>query len=118
VINAFVKRMAIFQMHLDAPEQAGVLLLIKQMMLKYPSTRSSLMEADEDDQDHGFGNQSKIYRADINDPALSNAGQTHAIFEFLHTFNSRPQGTESHKLVKSILYSENLPNEFLGMTPL
>ena len=76
------------------------------------------MEADEDAQDHGFGNQTKIYRADINDPALSNAGQAHAIFEFLHTMNTRSAGSESYKLVKSIIQSENLPNEFLGMTPL
>ena len=58
VINAFVKRMALFQMHLAPAEQAGVLLLVKQMMAKYPTARSSLLEADEDAIDSGFGNPS------------------------------------------------------------
>lgn len=74
-------------MHLNTTEQAGVLLLIKQIMSKYPSVRSQMLEADEDAIDSGFGNPSQFYKAAINDPALSNARQTHAIFEFLHTYN-------------------------------
>jgi hypothetical protein len=120
VINAFVKRLAILQMHLTAPEQAGVLLLVKQMMAKYPSARSCMLEADEDAIDSGFGNPTLQYRPDINDPALSNAGQSNALFEFLHTYNLfwGSQSTPNFKLIKSILMSENLPNEFLGLTPL
>ena len=85
-------------------------------MEKYPSVRSSMLEADEDALDGGFGGNNLLYRADINDPALANGSKTHAIFEFLYTFNNSKD--INLKLAKSILYSENLPNECLGLTPL
>jgi hypothetical protein len=90
------------------------------MFGKYPATRSCLLELDEDATGGGFGDTSLLYKADINDPALSNAGQTNAVFEFLHTFNQHQanQACINYKLVKSILQSENLPNECLGLTPL
>lgn len=120
IIHAFAKRLAILQVHLPEADQAGVLLLIKQIFSKYPATRSCMLEADEDAFGGGFGDSSTLYRADINDPALSNAGETHAIFEFLHTYNQllhRPSSI-NFKLVKSILQSSELPNECLGLTPL
>ena len=44
----------------------------------------------EDDQagDNGFRNSSLMYKADVNDPSLSNASQTHSIFEMIYTLNS------------------------------
>lgn len=94
-------------MHLETAEQAGVLLLIKQIMLKYPAARSAMLEADEDALDAGFG-FNHLYRANINDPALSNASQSHALFEFLHTYNryKDQQASENFKLIRSILNSE------------
>jgi len=79
-----------------------------------------MLEADEDALDNGFGNSNQFYKADINDPALANASQTHAIFEFTHTYNMHASNShgENYRLAKSILLSENLPNEMLGMTPL
>jgi len=61
-----------------------------------------------------------VYRAEINDPALSNAGQTHCVFEILGTYHqwNGEQQTANYKLAKSILMTENLPNEFLGLSPL
>ena len=53
-------------------EQAGILLLIKQIFSKYPSARSMLLDNDEDAIGGGFGSTTQFYRADINDPALSN----------------------------------------------
>jgi hypothetical protein len=78
-----------------------------------------MLEGDEDAIGGGFGYNAQ-YRADINDPSLSNAGQTHALFEFLQTFNSYSSqpAAENYKLAKSILNSEGLPNEFLGLSPL
>ena len=85
-------------------------------MEKYPSVRSAMLEADEDDHEGGFGANTLLYRADINDPALANGSKTHSIFEFLYTFNNSKD--INLKLSKSILYSENVPNECLGLTPL
>jgi hypothetical protein len=45
---AFAKRLALLQMHQPPAEQAGVLLLIKQIIAKYPAVRSSLLDLDED----------------------------------------------------------------------
>ena len=36
LVSAFVKRLAVVQVHLLGPEQAGVLLLMKQILTKYP----------------------------------------------------------------------------------
>ena len=79
-----------------------------------------MLEADEDAFGSGFGNISGFYRADINDPALANAGETHAIFELLHTYNQHQASPSSvnFKLAKSTLQSTELPNECLGLTPL
>ena len=78
-----------------------------------------MLEVDEDD-DGGFGNSNQMYKMDVNDPSLSNAGQTHCFFELMHTYNLYTSNNQSHnfKLAKTIINSENLPNEFLGLTPL
>ena len=87
MISAFAKRLALLQMHMPEEEQAGILLLIKQIFLKYPAARSNLLEIDEDAAGNGFGSTSQFYRVDINDPALANVGQTHSMFEFMFTQN-------------------------------
>jgi len=88
-VCAFAKRFAILQTHLGKAEQAGILFLIKQMIDKYPSVKSSFIETDEDGATgNGFGNNSFMYKADVNDPSLANATQTHSIFEIVYTLNS------------------------------
>ena len=79
-----------------------------------------MLEADEDAFGSGFGNNSLTYRADINDPAIANAGETHALFELLHTYNQHQASpsTLNFKLARSILQSAELPSECLGLTPL
>lgn len=107
-------------MHLPRAEQAGVLLLLKLILGKYPAARSALQEVDEDAADGGFGFNAN-YRPNIGDPALANASQSHCVFELLFTYNLFVDGGQQHenfKLARSILNSENLPNEFLGVTPL
>ena len=79
-----------------------------------------MLEADEDALDQGFGESTLSYRANINDPSLANAGDSHAIFEFLSTYNlyqNKPSSIQ-FKLIKSILQSDGLPNELLGISPL
>ena len=46
------------------------------------------MDVDEDAAGNGFGSTTLLYKADINDAALANASQTHALFEFIYTYNS------------------------------
>jgi len=89
------------------------------MINKYAAVRSAILEIDEDQAGNGFGNTSFLYRADINNPALSNANETHCLFEILHTYNTY-QGSQSLnlRLAKSIVQDETLPNECLGKTPL
>lgn len=59
------------------------------MIDKYPSVKSSFLETDEDGGvDGGFGNNSLMYKSDVNDPSLANASQTHSVFEILYTLNS------------------------------
>lgn len=75
LVNAFVKRLALLQMHLPPAFQLSVLFLIKQMMNKYPSARSNMLEIEDDSVEGGFGitPRTAMYRGDIRDPQLSNA---------------------------------------------
>ena len=82
-------------------EQVGVLLLLKQMIERYPGLKSSFLEVDEDSADYGFGDFHIFYRPDVNDPSIANAGQTHSLFEIIRTV-SVSQGL-TLKLAKSIL---------------
>ena len=75
-----------------------------------------MLETDEDALDGGFGANSLMYRADINDPSLANGSKSHASFEFLFTVNNSKD--INYKLAKSILLADTLPNECLGVTPL
>lgn len=59
------------------------------MIDKYPAIKSSFIEMDDDGAvGNGFGNNSLMYKADVNDPSLANASQTHSIFEMVYTLNS------------------------------
>ena len=53
-INSFVKRLAIVQLHMPCPQQAAFLLLIKQIMNKYPSARSAMLDFEDDSVTGGF----------------------------------------------------------------
>ena len=77
-INAFVKRLALVQMHAIPAQQAPLLLLIKQIMNKYPSARSTMLDFEDDSVSGGFSMtpSTALYRAEINDPQLANASQT------------------------------------------
>ena len=88
-VNAFVKRLALLQMHMFAPQQAAILLLLKQILNRYPSARSTMLDFEDDSVGGGFGitPTTALYRADVNDPQLANASQTQAVFEFNHTYN-------------------------------
>lgn len=128
LINAFVKRLALLSVHLLPQYQAGTLYLIKQMLNKYPSARSQMLEIDDDSVQGGFAltPKTQMYRGDINDPQVSNAGKTHIVFEMLHVVdywttyikkhnsgdNRRDEVKLAHlnlKLAKCILSSESLP---------
>jgi hypothetical protein len=61
VVIAFVKRLCILQMHLRDSEQAGVLLLIKQIVQKYSSARTAMLELDDDSIGGGFGISNFMY---------------------------------------------------------
>ena len=50
------------------PEQAGLLLLMKQIMTKYPSAKSSLIELDDEGLSNAFLGPQGLYKPDINDP--------------------------------------------------
>jgi hypothetical protein len=82
VIIAFARRLATLQVYLPKSEQAGILLLLKQMIEKYPALKSAFLEVEDDSIDKGFGPRF-MYRGDINDPTLANASQTHSFFELL-----------------------------------
>jgi nucleolar complex protein 3 len=86
--NAFVKRLALLQVHLEPAQQAGVLLLIKQILNKYATARSAMLDFEDDSVGGGFQMtpDSCLYRADINDPQLANASQSPAVFELVQTF--------------------------------
>lgn len=68
LVSAFVKRLASVQLQLIGPEQAGLLLLIKQILTKYPSAKSSLVELDDEGLTNAFQGPQGLYKADINDP--------------------------------------------------
>ena len=75
-------------MHMFAPQQAAILLLLKQILNQYPSARSAMLDFEDDSVGGGFDvtPTTALYRADVNDPQLANAGQTPAVFEFNHTY--------------------------------
>ena len=77
-INAFVKRLAIIQVHMPSAWQAPMLLLIKMLLNKYPSARSSMLDFEDDSVTGGFAVTPTLalYRGELNDPQLANASQT------------------------------------------
>lgn len=89
VINAFVKRLALIQIHLMPSQQAAILLLLKQILNKYPTARSAMLDFDDDSVAGGFGitPMNAMYRGDLNDPQLANASQCPIVFEMCHTIN-------------------------------
>ena len=107
-------------MHLQGPEQAGLLLLIKQILTKYPTAKSSLIEMDDEGLHNSFLGSFGLYKPDLNDPQLSNASQSSIIFELTTTLSyHRNRGLfydASAKLARSILYNEALPQEYLGLS--
>jgi hypothetical protein len=96
---------------------------MKQMLNKYPSARSSMLEIEDDSVEGGFSFTPKtaMYKASINDPQLANAGKTHILFELMQTFQqwqtysaSLKQenigiATTIQKLIKSIIHCESVP---------
>ena len=62
-----------------------------------------------------------LYRSDVNDPQLANAGQTPAVFEFNHTYmhwsGQQQKGQINFRLAKCILLNDTIPNDFLAETP-
>ena len=70
VINSFVKRLALMQMHLLPSQQASLLLLLKQMLNRYPSARSSMLDFEDDSVGGGFATtpNSALYKGELNDP--------------------------------------------------
>lgn len=122
LVSAFVKRLAMVSVHLQGPEQAGLLLLIKQILTKYPSSKSSLIELDDEGLSNAFQGPQGLYKADINDPQLSNASQASIVLELVLIMSSnlsklKPLVYEpSVRLAKSILHNDQLPSEFLGVS--
>ena len=114
LVSAFVKKLASIQMQLYGPEQAGLLLLIKQILTKYPPAKSSLIELDDEGLTNAFAGSYGLYKPDINDPQLSNASQTSIVLELVSTFSQtgirgKGQYEPSIKLCKSILYNDAMP---------
>ena len=70
LVNAFVKRLAILQVHMLPPYQAALLFVIKQILNKYPSARSAMLEIEDDSVEGGFGitPRTAMYKASVNDP--------------------------------------------------
>eukprot|EP00355_Strombidium_rassoulzadegani_P003147 CAMPEP_0168614820 /NCGR_PEP_ID=MMETSP0449_2-20121227/4181_1 /TAXON_ID=1082188 /ORGANISM="Strombidium rassoulzadegani, Strain ras09" /LENGTH=285 /DNA_ID=CAMNT_0008655531 /DNA_START=895 /DNA_END=1752 /DNA_ORIENTATION=- len=87
MVAAFAKKLLIMQAFLPTIQQAGVLLLLKQMLQKYPHARSNLVDLDDDAVGGGYGNNNILYRGDLNDPSLANVQQTNGIFEMLFCLN-------------------------------
>lgn len=69
-VNAFIKRLSILQMHMMPNVQAPLLFLIKQILNRYPSARSQMLEIESDAIGGGFGitPTMSMYRAELNDP--------------------------------------------------
>lgn len=76
-------------MNLQPTYQAPILFFLKQMFNRYPSARSCMLEFEDDTVGGGFQNtpDNCCYRGELNDPQLANAGQTQAVFEFMHTYD-------------------------------
>jgi hypothetical protein len=112
--NAFVKRLALIQLHLEPAPQAAMLLLIKQILNKYSTARSAMLDFEDDSVAGGFHATpaTAMYRGDLNDPQLANASQSPAVFELTQTFNlwaspfAKPNNSVNYRLAKSILLSE------------
>jgi len=93
---------------------------MKQILTKYPSAKSSLIELDDEGLHNAFSGSFGLYKPDLNDPQLSNASQTSIVLELVSTLNyPRNRGLfydASAKLARSILYNESLPQEYLGVS--
>jgi len=48
ILIAFSKRLAQFQVNLSEAYQTGILMIIKQMVVKYAAVRSAILEIDDD----------------------------------------------------------------------
>ena len=61
-----------------------------------------MLEIEDDSVEGGFGitPQKAMYKANLNDPQLSNAGKTHILFELIQTF-------QQWQTYSSFLKSEN-----------
>lgn len=103
-----------------------MLLLIKQILGKYATARSAMLDFEDDSVNGGFGltPAAALYRGDINDPQLANASQSPAVFELSQTFHiwsspiARPKNSINLRLAKAILLNEQLSGEFLSITPM
>ena len=65
-------------MHMFVPQQAAILLLLKQILNRYPSARSTMLDFEDDSVGGGFNMTpaTSLYRADVDDPQLANASST------------------------------------------
>eukprot|EP00347_Sterkiella_histriomuscorum_P017847 403347746 len=123
LVHAFVKRLALFQMQITDAEQVSILYLMKQLITKYPSSKSCLLELDDDGINNAFMAYENIYKPDISDPQLANSSQSSIILELTSTSNlykgtKNPLESYCYRLAKGMLLNEALPQEFLGMTAL
>ncbi|CDW76954.1 UNKNOWN [Stylonychia lemnae] len=123
LVHAFVKRLALLQVHLYDTEQLAILYLMKQIITKYPTTKSSLLEMDEEGINNAFNSYEGIYKADISDPQLANASQCSIILELIHTTtllkgSKNTVSQAAYKLAKGILLNEALQQEYLGLSAL
>jgi len=57
-------------MHLQAPQQAAILLLLKQMLNKYPTARSAMLDFEDDSVGGGFALTPTVgmYKGEVGDP--------------------------------------------------
>ena len=83
-----------------------------------------MLDFEDDSVDGGFSitPSTALYRAEVNDPQLSNASQTQAVFEFNHTFNywtnlAGKQNQVNFRLAKCILLNDTIPNDLISATP-
>ena len=107
--------------HFQPHEAGAALLLIKLAFGKYPITRS-LIEQDSDSLPQNSASFHMMYKADINDPALSNASESNILFELVQLSLRKtwisPSQMLIKKLARSIAANEPLPQEVLGFTAL
>ena len=100
---------------MTGPEQAGLLLLIKQILTKYPTAKSNLIELDDEGLHNTFLGSSGLYRPDLNDPQLSNASQSSIVMDLITTMSQscvmkgKSQYDPAVRLARSILYNDPLP---------